>query len=106
MKASSSRAFKFTGPEHAKGILREILSLLEPIGANKLDQGSDSSDLIYLRDAKVPSLDLIVEGSKYFWFHHTDADTLDKLTPLELYRCAAAIAVVAFSYADYLPGPR
>jgi hypothetical protein len=28
----------------------------------------------------VPGMGLIVDGSKYFWYHHTDADTIDKLS--------------------------
>jgi carboxypeptidase Q len=94
------RGFQFTGPEQSKEVLKSIVSLLEPIGGNSLGPDSESSDLIFLREAKVPALDLIVEGSKYFWFHHTEADTLDKLNPAELNRCTAAIAVVAYCYTD------
>jgi carboxypeptidase Q len=94
------RGFQFTGPEQSKEVLKSIVSLLEPVGGNSLGPDSESSDLIFLREAKVPALDLIVEGSKYFWFHHTEADTLDKLNPAELNRCTAAIAVVAYCYTD------
>jgi carboxypeptidase Q len=45
-------------------------------------------------------MDLLVENSKYFWYHHTAADTPDKLNAAEVSRCAAALAVMAFAVAD------
>jgi carboxypeptidase Q len=41
-----------------------------------------------------------VDGTKYFWYHHTEADTLDKLDPHELNLCVAALAVVAYAVAE------
>ena len=48
----------------------------------------------------VPGMGLRVEGDRYFWYHHTYADTLDKLDPDELARCVAALAVMAYVVAD------
>jgi carboxypeptidase Q len=48
----------------------------------------------------VPVMHLEVEREKYFWFHHTDADTIDKLDPAEFNRCVAAMAVMAYVIAD------
>ena len=45
-------------------------------------------------------MDLSVDHSKYFWFHHTAADTVDKVNPRELSQCAAALAVMALFVAD------
>ena len=45
-----------------------------------------------------------VDGSKYFWYHHTDADTMDKLDPREVALCVATMAVMAYVVAD-LPEP-
>jgi carboxypeptidase Q len=52
----------------------------------------------------VPGMGLQVDGTRYFWYHHTDADTIDKLDPAEVARCVAALAVMAFIVAD-LPEP-
>ena len=38
--------------------------------------------------------------SRYFWYHHTDGDTLDKLDPAEMARCVALMAVMAYVVAD------
>jgi carboxypeptidase Q len=54
--------------------------------------------------AGVPGMSLDVVGEKYFWFHHTEADTVDKLDPREMGECVAALAVMAYVVAD-LPEP-
>ena len=52
----------------------------------------------------MPGMGLSVEPTRYFWYHHTNADTLDKLDPDEVARCVAALAVMAYVVAD-LPDP-
>jgi carboxypeptidase Q len=52
----------------------------------------------------MPGMGLNVEPTRYFWYHHTNADTLDKLDPGEVARCVAAMAVMAYVVAD-LPEP-
>jgi carboxypeptidase Q len=48
----------------------------------------------------VPGAGLSVDRSRYFWYHHTDADTIDKLDPDEVARSATALAVLAYVVAD------
>ena len=43
---------------------------------------------------------LIVDGARYFWYHHTDADTVDKLDPRDMALCVAAMAIMAYVAAD------
>jgi carboxypeptidase Q len=43
---------------------------------------------------------LEVDRTRYFWFHHSEGDTLDKVDPAELGRCVAALAVMAYVIAD------
>ncbi|CAM6102255.1 unnamed protein product [Calypogeia fissa] len=38
--------------------------------------------------------------SAYFWYHHTEADTIDKLSPEQLQHCAATLAVWTYSIAN------
>jgi carboxypeptidase Q len=47
-----------------------------------------------------------VDGTRYFWFHHSSGDTMDKLDPREMAENVAFLAVMAFVAADmpgYLP---
>jgi carboxypeptidase Q len=48
----------------------------------------------------VPSAGLSVEGSRYFWYHHSDADTVDTVDPRNLNLCVAALAVLVYAAAD------
>ena len=46
---------------------------------------------------------LNVDGSKYFWYHHTNADTIDKLDPREVALSVAALALMSYVVADMEP---
>jgi carboxypeptidase Q len=41
-----------------------------------------------------------VDGTRYFWYHHSAADMMDKLNPRELAECVASMAVMAYVAAD------
>lgn len=43
---------------------------------------------------------LHVEDSRYFWFHHSEGDTMAVQDPGEMNLCAALWAVVAYVVAD------
>lgn len=48
----------------------------------------------------VPGAGFRVDGSRYFWYHHTAADTADKLDPEEVQRGVAAMAIFAYVVAE------
>jgi carboxypeptidase Q len=96
--------FGFTGSDSAFALVREIGSLLAPIGADTITRPGGGADIGPMMALGVPGMGLQVDGTRYFWYHHTDADTIDKLDPSEVARCVAALAVMAFIVAD-LPEP-
>jgi len=96
----SPRGYGFTGSDAAFGIVREIGTLLEGIGAGEIVRGGGGADIGPLMQTGVPGMGLNVDDARYFWYHHTDADTLDKLDPDEVARCVAALAVMAYVVAD------
>jgi hypothetical protein len=49
-------------------------------------------------------LGILQDGRTYFNYHHTAADTLDKVVPSELRENAAAMAVMGYVLAD-MPEP-
>ena len=75
----SPKGFGFSGSESAWNTVEEIHELLVPIGANNLSKGGRAADVSPLNDEGVPVMSLKVDGSKYFWYHHTNADTFDKI---------------------------
>jgi carboxypeptidase Q len=48
----------------------------------------------------VPGMGLIVDDSKYFNYHHTQADMVDKIDPRELALCTASMAILTYVAAD------
>jgi hypothetical protein len=83
--------------------LRDIARLLKPVGATRITAGGGGADVGPMRPAGVPVMDLTVEGATYFDYHHTHADTLDKVDPEELSQCVATMAVMSYVLAD-MPG--
>jgi len=92
--------FGFSGSDAAYGIVREIGTLLERIGAGEVTRGGGGADIGPIMREGVPGMGLHVDEEKYFWYHHTDADTIDKLDPREMAECVAALAVMAYVVAD------
>jgi carboxypeptidase Q len=92
--------FGFTGSDSAFATVREVGSLLARIGADTVTRGGGGADIGPIMALGVPGMGLAVDGTRYFWYHHTDADTIDKLDPEEVARCVATLAVMAFVVAD------
>jgi len=95
--------FGFTGSDSAFAVVRAIGGLLAPIGADTITRGGGGTDIGPIMQRGVPGMGLNADGSRYFWYHHSDADTVDKLDPREMAKCVAAMAVMAYVVAD-LPG--
>ncbi len=92
--------FGFTGSDRAFALIEEIGSLLDGIGAGTMQRGGGGADIGPIMARGVPGMGLNVDGSRYFWYHHSEADTIDKLDPDEMARCVAALAVMAYVVAD------
>ena len=79
--------------------MRDILALLEPIGAGRFGGEGGGADIGPIMKEGVPGLGLNVEGP-YFNYHHTPADTVDKIDRRDLALCVAAMAVMTYMLAD------
>jgi carboxypeptidase Q len=96
--------FGFGGSDSALAIVRQVAALLAPVGSDSVAKGGGEADISPLMELGVPGMGLEVDGTKYFYYHHTVADTPDKLDPAEVARCVATMAVMAYVVAD-LPDP-
>ena len=96
------RGYVLGGSDSAAAVVRRVAALMQPISATGVQrvEGSPAADTEPLAEAGVPAMELDVEGSRYFWYHHSGGDMLDKLDPGELARCVAAMAVMAYVVAD------
>ena len=92
--------FGFTGSQEAKKIAEEIHELMITIKANNLTDGGRAPDIGILNDEGIPVMSLKVDNSKYFWYHHTAADTFDKVDFEEFNKCVAAMTIMSFVVAD------
>lgn len=80
--------------------LRAFAPLLTGLGADRLDEGGGGADIGPLMRHGVLGLAHRTIGEHYFDWHHTPADMLDKVDPLELRRNVAAMAVMLWVLAE------
>jgi hypothetical protein len=108
-----------TGCDHPTGLslnspalekyLAPVAEALQPIGAGVLTSVEvfPSEDLEPILASGVPGLAPSQDTRFYFNYHHTAADTLDKVDKHHLAENAAVIAVTAYALADAAtPAPR
>lgn len=87
--------------EASLDIVDELHTLLDPIGVERGDnETADGADLGPLRMAGMPVIDLTQDGTRYFDYHHTVDDTLDKIDRNDLNQNVAAYATAAFVAAN------
>ena len=97
--------FGFSGSDSGRDTVGAIAALLSGIGAGRIQGSGGGAEIApSVQEARIPSLSLDVDNSSYFLYHHTNADTIDKIDPIEMAKCAAAVAVMAYVIAD-MPEP-
>lgn len=92
--------FSFGGSPAALERLTAIGGLLDPIGASTIQHGGGGADIGPLMQDGVPGLGLRTVGTHYFDWHHSPADTVDKVNPQEFRMNVATMAVMAYVLAD------
>ncbi len=82
--------------------VQPVIRALAPLGATVLQphEGEVGSDIGPLQAAGVPGFAPMVDARHYFDYHHTAADTLDKVDPYNLQTQVATMAVLAYFLAD------
>jgi carboxypeptidase Q len=96
----------YAGPDALGDYLRPVAQILDAIGASTLTHGEEAGeDVGFLKG--VPGFTPTQDSRFYFNYHHTAADTFDKVDPQHLGENAAVMAVVAYALADAsTPAPR
>jgi carboxypeptidase Q len=85
----------------------DLSRFLESLSATRVLPDGGGVDIGPMRRAGVPLLSLRQDMTHYFDWHHTAADTLDKVDPRELADNAVAMAFMAYALAeDESPLPR
>lgn len=101
------------GAPSIAGVLAPVAAILQESGAGLLRTSElAGSDVIALGIGGVPTFAPIQDTRRYFDYHHTPADTLDKVDRVELRENAAVISVLAYALASlpemlpHTPRPR
>lgn len=76
--------------------LKSFSKYLEFIGVEKITKGGGGADISPLEKQNVPVIGLNPGGEKYFDFHHSDNDTIDKVNPRELEFGAIAMTILSY----------
>lgn len=105
---SDNGVFKVTGAgitagEGGLAMATDIASLFSSFGATTVTPGGADADTGPLNALGVPAMSPSTDGTKYFWYHHSSADTMDKLNPREMAENVALLSVLAYVVAD-MPG--
>jgi carboxypeptidase Q len=100
------------GADHPLGInikgKSEVKKMLAPVAATLQQSGAGMLNLVEhcgadigpMEKAGVPAFSPIQDSRFYFNYHHTAADTLDKIVPKELAENSAIVAVLAYALAN------
>ncbi|HEX7723775.1 MAG TPA: M20/M25/M40 family metallo-hydrolase [Pyrinomonadaceae bacterium] len=86
----------------------ELLTVLQPLSTILQSQGAGvtrmidetGTDVAPLGEAGVPTFAPIQDARTYFNYHHTAADTLDKVNPKELQENCALVAALAYTLSN------
>lgn len=93
-------ALQFAGSDAAQKVMEEVVKLLAPLNTTKLEAHGEGTDISPWMQAGVPGASLHVADSRYFWFHHSEGDTMTVQDPHDMDLCSALWAVVAYVVAD------
>ncbi|GIU79751.1 MAG: aminopeptidase [Bryobacteraceae bacterium] len=86
--------------EQAIERMQQIAALMRPLGAVEMVRGGGGADIGPLMREGVPGIGHLTTGRRYFEWHHTEADTLDKIDRREFQEHVAALAVLGYVLAD------
>jgi hypothetical protein len=101
--AEAPLGFGAGADQNSLEMLKQIGTLLERVGAGQITGGGGGSDIMPLVRDGVPGLSERTVGTHYFDWHHSEADTLDKVSPEDFRKNMAALAVMGYVLAD-MPG--
>ncbi len=99
--AAPPRGFLTTLKGDALASIRQRTGILDRVGAAKFDTADETgADTRPLTDAGTVGFGLVPDPLHYFDYHHSPADTLDKIEPHELAQNTAAVAALTWVLAE------
>jgi carboxypeptidase Q len=93
-------SLSFAGDAASMPLLQEIAGLLAPAGPFSVEPGGPGADVSPLLARGVPTLSLHSDANRYMFYHHSAADTPDKLDPDDVAHGVAVIGIYAYILGD------
>jgi carboxypeptidase Q len=93
---------RFSGSEELFEQVKKFEPLLQKVNPQiTVAKGGGGVDIGPLVETGVPAMSLSTDDQgKYFWYHHSPADTFDKVDEKDFKQCVAAIAVTIYLYSN------
>ena len=93
---------RFSGSEELFEQVKKFEPLLQKVNPQiTVAEGGGGVDIGPLMETGVPGMSLSTDDQgKYFWYHHSPADTFDKVDEQDFKQCVAAIAVTIYLYSN------
>jgi Zn-dependent M28 family amino/carboxypeptidase len=99
--ASHPMGIDFAGKPETREMLEPLSKILFKQGAWLLDNSQETGvDIGPLREAGVPTFAAKTDVTSYWKYHHTPADTFDKIDPKELAELGSTVAVLTYGLAN------
>ncbi|XP_026749511.2 carboxypeptidase Q-like [Galleria mellonella] len=95
----SPRGLDVAGSKIARCIVGEVLKLFSPID-EMTNSGGPGSDITLFVNKGIPGASLLNKNERYFWFHHSEGDTMNVQNMADVVDCAAFWAAVSYVIAD------
>lgn len=87
------------GSKKTRCIVQEVLKQFAPI--NKMENsGAPGSDIVLFIKQNVPGASLLNRNERYYWFHHSEGDTMVVQNMTNVVECAAFWAAFSYVIAD------
>ena len=87
--------------QDVRDLIKAWKPLLEPYGLTDFDQEGGGADIGPLGSFGVPLIGFLPDSQRYFDYHHTAVDTIDKVSKRELELGAASIAALVYLIDKY-----
>jgi carboxypeptidase Q len=94
------RGITFGGSAAGMAMTKTVAQLLKRVGADSVAPGGPEADNGPIFALGVPAIGIDTDQSRYFWYHHTEADTPAKIDPADMQKVVAIMAVVANTFSN------
>ena len=95
------RGFSMSASAAVRDQIKSWEPLLEPYGLTDFDQQGGGADIGPLESFGIPLIGFLPDSQRYFDYHHTATDTIDKVSKRELELGAASIAALVYLIDTY-----